>query len=31
MGRWLPQERAPLFGFYLFAEEGRLQRQAGAA
>ena len=35
MGRWTPgsshDERAPLFGFYLLAEEGRLRRGAGAA
>jgi hypothetical protein len=31
MGRWIPDERAPLFGFYLLAEEGRLRREAGAA
>ncbi len=35
MGRWTRcsnhDERAPLFGFYLRAEEGRLRRQAGAA
>ncbi len=35
MGRWTRgsnnDERAPLFGFYLLAEEGRLRRRAGAA
>jgi len=31
MGRWLSGEQAPLFGFYLRAEEGRLGREAGAA
>ena len=35
MGRWAlgssHDERAPLFGFYLRAEEGRLRRGAGAA
>jgi hypothetical protein len=35
MGRWArgsnQDERAPLFGFYLLAEEGRLRREAGAA
>ena len=35
MGRWTrysnQDERAPLFGFYLRAEEGRLRRHAGAA
>jgi hypothetical protein len=31
MGRWIRDERAPLFGFYLRAEEGRLRREAGAA
>jgi hypothetical protein len=34
MGRWTHctnrDERAPLFGFYLRAEEGRLRRGAGA-
>jgi len=30
MGRWTPDEPAPLFGFYVRAEEGRLSR-AGAA
>ena len=31
MGRWISDEQAPLFGFYLLAEEGRLRREAGAA
>ena len=35
MGRWTRcsnrDERAPLFGFYLRTEEGRLRREAGAA
>lgn len=31
MGRWTQDERAPLFGFYLRAEEGRMRRQAGTA
>jgi hypothetical protein len=35
MGRWTQgtdqDERAPLFGFYLRAEEGRMRRGAGAA
>ena len=31
MGRWTRDESAPLFGFYLRAEEGRLRREAGAA
>ena len=35
MGRWTPcshhDERAPLFGFHLRAEEGRLRRGAGAS
>lgn len=35
MGRWMHctqrDERAPLFGFYLRAEEGKLRRGAGAA
>jgi len=35
MGRWTlgsrHDERAPLFGFYLRAEEGKLRRGAGAA
>ena len=31
MGRWARDERAPLFGFYLRAEEGRMLRGAGAA
>jgi hypothetical protein len=35
MDRWTRfsnhDERAPLFGFYLRAEEGRLRREAGAA
>jgi len=35
MGRWTRcsshDERAPLFGFHLRAEEGRLRREAGAA
>ena len=34
MGRWtscsIHDERAPLFGFYLRAEEGRMRRSAGA-
>jgi hypothetical protein len=34
MGRWTRcsnhDERAPLFGFYLRAQEGRLRREAGA-
>jgi hypothetical protein len=31
MGRWGRDERAPLFGYYLLAEEGRMRREAGAA
>ena len=35
MGRWTHcsnhDDRAPLFGFYLRAEEGRMRREAGAA
>ncbi|MGH9592289.1 MAG: hypothetical protein ACRD5L_04305 [Bryobacteraceae bacterium] len=31
MGRWGNQERAPLFGFYLRVEEGRLAHRASAA
>jgi hypothetical protein len=35
MGRWTRSpdhdDRAPLFGFYLRAEEGRMRREAGAA
>jgi len=31
MGRWIRDERAPLFGFYVRAEEGHLRREAGAA
>lgn len=31
MGRWRRGESAPLFGFYLIAEEARLHRFAGAA
>jgi len=35
MGRWTRcsnhDERAPLFGFYLRTQEGRLRREAGAA
>jgi hypothetical protein len=31
MGSWTKDARAPLFGFYLRAEEGRLRREAGAA
>ena len=31
MGSWARNERAPLFGFYLRAEEARLRREAGAA
>jgi hypothetical protein len=30
MGRWTNRESAPLFGFYLRAEEGRLTRHAAA-
>ena len=31
MGRWIRDERALLFGFYVRAEEGQLRREAGAA
>jgi hypothetical protein len=31
MGRWIRDERAPLFGFYVRAEEGQMRREAGAA
>ena len=31
MGRWIKDERAPLFGFYVRAEEGQLRHEAGAA
>jgi len=31
MGRWIQDEPAPLFGFYLRAEEGRMRRGASAA
>ena len=31
MERWTPDERTPLFGFYLRAEEGPKRREAGAA
>jgi len=30
MGRWAKRELAPLFGFYLLAEEGKLERRASA-
>lgn len=30
IGRWLQDGRAPLFGFYLRAEQGRMRREAGA-
>src|SRR5262249_55084692 len=31
MGRWANRNSAPLFGFYVFAEKGRLLQYAGAA
>lgn len=31
MGRWTKNDCAPLFGFYLRAEDGPLRREAGAA